>query len=684
MSNYTVTTNFAEKDSLPSGNAAKVIKGSEFTTEFNNIATASATKADLASPTFTGTVTIPTATITTANTTTANITTANITTANCDNLTVEKAANNADLSLLIHNTGTGEADATLTLDSSATGESEINFLHDGSLGATIEYFVDGGSPDLNIKTLTSGSVIDLQPNNVNTLRAAEGVVTVTGDLRISDGSVKGEIGLVGDDVYLADNIAGIRISGADTNNIFPCDENGTATHKVTSFGTPTHSWKTGYFEELIVEKVGDAKITIKGTDSGGDDDDAELYLDSNGNGESAIRFQTDGTDGAAFFWSPQSNDDLVIQTYSAASDGGIHLRVQEEDSLLVKADGVLQLSDGAVKGTVGILTGSSDVYFADAITGIRLSGAGTNNIFPCDSAGASTDGVTDLGTSIHRWKTGNFTGLNVESLSTGDNTDCRVNITSRGTGDSDAVLHLDANDTGEAEIEFAVGGTIGADVIWTTENNDRFVVTTLAGTNAPIILEPNNNPLVSAAEGQFTVDGQIRLGDVSSTGVTTPLATIGLVGTNEVFIADAVCGLRMSGGGTNNIYPVDGAGAPTDGLTKLGATAIPFHTVYSVNGVVTTSDRDKKQSIEELNEAEVRVAQVCKGLIRKFKWNKSVERKGVDGSRYHVGVMAQDLEAAFAAEGLNAEEYGMFERSEETGALAVSYSELLAFIIGGL
>ena len=490
---------------------------------------------------------------------------------------------------MIHNTGTGDADATLTLDSSATGESEINFLHDGSLGATIEYFVDGGSPDLNIKTLTSGSVIDLQPNNVNTLRAAEGVVTVTGDLRISDGSVKGEIGLVGDDVYLADNIAGIRISGADTNNIFSCDENGTATHKVTNFGTPTHSWKTGYFEELIVEKVGDAKITIKGTNSGGDDDDAELYLDSNGNGESAIRFQTDGTDGAALFWSPQSNDDLVIQTYSAASDGGIHLRVKEEDSLLVKADGVLQLSDGAVKGTVGILTGSSDVYFADAIAGIRLSGAGTNNIFPCDSAGASTDGVTDLGTSIHRWKTGNFTGLNVESLSTGDNTDCRVNITSRGTGDSDAVLHLDANDTGEAEIEFAVGGTIGADVIWTTENNDRFVVTTLAGTNAPIILEPNNNPLVSAAEGQFTVDGQIRLGDVSSTGVTTPLATIGLVGTNEVFIADAVCGLRMSGGGTNNIYPVDGAGAPTDGLTKLGCNcdSIPY-CIFCQRCLVTT------------------------------------------------------------------------------------------------
>lgn len=57
MSNYTVTTNFGAKDSLPSGNAAKVIKGSEFTTEFTNIQTAIATKADTAGDTFTGAVT---------------------------------------------------------------------------------------------------------------------------------------------------------------------------------------------------------------------------------------------------------------------------------------------------------------------------------------------------------------------------------------------------------------------------------------------------------------------------------------------------------------------------------------------------------------------------------------------------------------------------------------------------
>jgi len=57
MSNYTITTNFGAKDSLPSGNAAKVIKGSEFTTEFTNIATAVNSKADTAGDTFTGAVT---------------------------------------------------------------------------------------------------------------------------------------------------------------------------------------------------------------------------------------------------------------------------------------------------------------------------------------------------------------------------------------------------------------------------------------------------------------------------------------------------------------------------------------------------------------------------------------------------------------------------------------------------
>ena len=68
MANYIKATNFAAKDSLPSGNAGKIIKGTEIDVEYNAIASAISSKADTNSPTFTGTPLAPTATAGTSNT----------------------------------------------------------------------------------------------------------------------------------------------------------------------------------------------------------------------------------------------------------------------------------------------------------------------------------------------------------------------------------------------------------------------------------------------------------------------------------------------------------------------------------------------------------------------------------------------------------------------------------------
>lgn len=62
MSDYIKATNFATKDALASGNPLKIVKGTEINTEFDAIATAISTKADLTSPTFTGTPSLPTGT----------------------------------------------------------------------------------------------------------------------------------------------------------------------------------------------------------------------------------------------------------------------------------------------------------------------------------------------------------------------------------------------------------------------------------------------------------------------------------------------------------------------------------------------------------------------------------------------------------------------------------------------
>ena len=68
MSDYTKATNFAQKDGLSSGDPNKIIKGSEIDAEYNAIASAISSKADLNGPTFTGTPAAPTASTGTSST----------------------------------------------------------------------------------------------------------------------------------------------------------------------------------------------------------------------------------------------------------------------------------------------------------------------------------------------------------------------------------------------------------------------------------------------------------------------------------------------------------------------------------------------------------------------------------------------------------------------------------------
>ena len=91
MANYTKTTDFAAKDTLAGGDTNKVIRGAEFETEFDAIATAVATKSNTAGPTFTGTATFAnltgTGTINFSGATVSNLGT--VTTANLDGGTID-------------------------------------------------------------------------------------------------------------------------------------------------------------------------------------------------------------------------------------------------------------------------------------------------------------------------------------------------------------------------------------------------------------------------------------------------------------------------------------------------------------------------------------------------------------------------------------------------------------------
>lgn len=142
MSNYVKATNFYAKDALLTGDPAKIIKGSEIDAEYNAIATAVGTKADLNSPTFTGAPVAPTATFGTNTTQLA-------TTKFVQDATGTIAIQDADSVAITGGTITGITD--LAVADGGTGQS--------TLAANAVLIGNGTSGITSVAPSTSGNVL---------------------------------------------------------------------------------------------------------------------------------------------------------------------------------------------------------------------------------------------------------------------------------------------------------------------------------------------------------------------------------------------------------------------------------------------------------------------------------------------------------------------------------------------
>jgi hypothetical protein len=197
---------------------------------------------------------------------------------------------------------------------------------------------------------------------------------------------------------------------------------------------------------------------------------------------------------------------------------------------------------------------------------------------------------------------------------------------------------------------------------------------------------------ISAARSDAVValfnrmDGHGEIARFSKDGAT--VGSIDSVG-GYLALTNSLTGLALNVN-SRAIVPATSSGE-ADNLLDIGRAGARWDDIYATNGTIQTSDRNEKQDIEELSDAEQRVAVAAKALLRKFRWQSSVAEKG-DDARIHFGIIAQDLQAAFEAEGLDAGRYAMFihstwtdeETGEERSRMGVRYSELLAFIIAAI
>lgn len=147
-----------------------------------------------------------------------------------------------------------------------------------------------------------------------------------------------------------------------------------------------------------------------------------------------------------------------------------------------------------------------------------------------------------------------------------------------------------------------------------------------------------------------------------------------------------------------------------DNSYSCGTGPLRWSVIYAATGTINTSDASTKTVLGSIDDAEKRVAQRIKAGLKKFKFNDAIAEKG-DAARIHWGVVAQDVQAAFEAEGLNAAQYAMFcsdtwfEKDGEyvldkdgeimtsgdvpdgtikVTRLGIRYEELLAFIIASI
>ena len=114
--------------------------------------------------------------------------------------------------------------------------------------------------------------------------------------------------------------------------------------------------------------------------------------------------------------------------------------------------------------------------------------------------------------------------------------------------------------------------------------------------------------------------------------------------------------LRFSAG---TIHPCNSDGSPRDNGINLGYSSGRFTSIFAVNGTIQTSDQTEKQDIASLTATEMLVAKRLSALFKTFRWKDSVAEKG-DNARTHTGVIAQEVQAAFTTEGLDASKYGLF------------------------
>jgi hypothetical protein len=241
-------------------------------------------------------------------------------------------------------------------------------------------------------------------------------------------------------------------------------------------------------------------------------------------------------------------------------------------------------------------------------------------------------------------------------------------------------------------------------VLWDRTAVTTFVSTFVNGGDTAVL---PRLPFNTSAGGLLGINGDwiatSQVNILSTLFRTLRLERTGSSGAAGIEYANTAGTFTLRGNPTGTNAGFFAPDTPQDGNVGLGTASARFSEVFAATGTINTSDVREKQDVRDLTDAERRVAQAVKGLLRAYRWKDAVAVKG-DAARIHFGVMAQDVIGAFEADGLDPFAYGVVcfdeweaepEETDENGNVTreatpagnrygVRYDQLMAFVLAAL